>query len=116
MANPLARVLRKRSTIAERKLWDRLRELRRQAYHFRRQAPVDAYIVDFACFEQRLIIEVDGIQNETVEGRRADAARDADLEWKGFKILRFTNSDVSENIDGTELEVLAALGAVVKVE
>ena len=56
MANAVARQLRKRPTIGEMRLWKELRQLRRQGYHFRRQAPVDKYIVDFACFAQRLII------------------------------------------------------------
>ena len=116
MASEVARHLRKNPTIAEARLWDELRELRRQGYHFRRQAPIESYIVDFACFEQRVIVEVDGIQHATAQGASADAARDADLTWRGFKVLRFTNSDVSQNAEGVMLEILAALGAVVRTE
>ncbi len=97
-------------------MWDELRELRRQGYHFRRQVPLAGYIVDFACLDQRLIVEVDGFQHLTPEGVAKDAARDADLGWRGFKVLRFTNSDVSEKLEGVVLEILAALGAVVRVE
>ncbi|HWE18471.1 MAG TPA: DUF559 domain-containing protein [Hyphomicrobiaceae bacterium] len=50
---------------AKMRLWEELRELRRQGYHFRRQAPIEPYIVDFACFSQQLIIEVDGVQHDT---------------------------------------------------
>jgi very-short-patch-repair endonuclease len=114
MANAVARQLRKRPTIGEMRLWKELRKLRRQGYHFRRQAPVDK--VDFACFAQRLIIEVDGVQHLEPEAMAADAARDADLSWRGFKVLRFRNDEVRVSMHGAMLEVLAALGAVVKQE
>src|SRR6185295_19296285 len=112
MANERARQLRKNQTIAEKRLWNELRKLRWQGYHFRRQAPIDRYIVDFACYAQRLIVEVDGIQHETPTARRADAARDADLQWRGFTILRFRNGDISQSMEGVMLEILTALGVV----
>jgi very-short-patch-repair endonuclease len=116
MANAVARQLRKRLTIGETLLWKELKELRRQGYHFRRQAPIDKYIVDFACFAQRVIIEVDGIQHQEPEALAKDAARDTDLSWRGFTVLRFRNDEVSDSMHGVMLEVLAALGAVVKQE
>ena len=63
-----------------------------------------------------MIIEVDGVQHEEPRARAADAARDADLVWRSFKVLRFRNSDVSDSLEGVMLEVLAALGAVEKLE
>jgi very-short-patch-repair endonuclease len=116
MADVRARHLRKHQTVAETRLWRELRKLRLAGYHFRRQAPIANYIVDFACFSQRLIVELDGIQHDTRRGRVADAARDADLMWRGFKVLRFRNGDVSESMEGVILEILAALGAVEKPE
>ena len=116
MANERARHLRKHQTIAETKLWRELRKLRWQGYHFRRQAPSATYIVDFACLSQRVIIELDGIQHDRPMARRADATRDADLTWRGFKVLRFRNGDIAESLEGVMLEVLAALGAVEKPE
>ena len=116
MADGRARHLRKNLTVAEARLWKELRELRPHGYHFRRQAPVGRYVVDFACFSQRLIIEVDGIQHETPEGRRSDVARDADLQWRGFKVLRFANGHISEGLDGVMLEILHALGAIEQQE
>jgi very-short-patch-repair endonuclease len=113
MVNKAARHLRKNETIAEKQLWEELRKLRTQGYHFRRQAPVDNFIVDFVCLGHRVIIEVDGIQHDTVDRRIKDAARDAHLRWRGFSVLRFGNGDVSENIEGVMAEVLAILGAVV---
>ena len=116
MANKLARHLRKHQTVAERKLWPHLAALRPQGYHFRRQVPLDGYILDFACFSQRVVIEVDGVQHETPDARKADAQRDAHLHRHGFSVLRFTNSDVMDNIDGCIVDILAALGAVVRWE
>jgi very-short-patch-repair endonuclease len=116
MANETARALRKRQTVAEQKLWKELRTFRRHGYHFRRQVPIEGYIVDFACLSQRLIIEVDGAQHDLPAARSADAARDADLVWRGFKVLRFANWQVSQEVEGVRLEVLGALGAAVKQE
>ena len=116
MANQIARQFRKHETIAEKRLWRELRKLRQQGYHFRRQAPIDSFIADFACLAHRVVIEVDGIQHETEDGQRRDASRDAHLQWQGFTLLRFRNGDVAQNIEGVMAEVLAALGAVVKQE
>ena len=116
MADVRARQLRKRLTIGETLLWKELRELRRQGDHFRRQAPIAPYIVDFACFWQRVIIEVDGVQHQEPEALAADAARDADLKWRGFTVLRFRNDEVSDAMHGVILEVLAALGAIERQE
>ena len=114
MANAVARQLRKRPTIGEMLLWKELRELRRQG--FRRQVPIDKYIVDFACFAQKVVIEVDGVQHQESAAMAADAARDADLLWRGFTVLRFRNDEVRDAMDGVVLEVLAALGAIEKPE
>src|SRR5262245_3246620 len=116
MANARARHLRKHQTVAEVRLWRELRKLRWQGYHFRRQAPIENYIVDFACFSQRVVIEMDGVQHATQKGQVADAARDADLTWRGFTVLRFRNDEVRDAMEGVVLEVLAALGAVEKPE
>ena len=109
MANQTARKLRKNETIAEKRLWRELRELRRQGYHFRRQHPIEGYIVDFACLSQRLIIEVDGIQHLEAEYLKTDAARDTRLQWLGWRVLRFSNGDVANALDGVVLEILADL-------
>jgi very-short-patch-repair endonuclease len=116
MSNQIARHLRKTETIAEKRLWQELRKLRRQGYHFRRQHPLEGYIVDFACLSQRLIIEIDGAQHQSPENLRKDAERDAQLRWRGYQILRFGNGDIRDNLDGVLAEILAALGAVAKQE
>ena len=110
MANEMARRLRREMTIDETKLWSELRDLRRVGFHFRRQAPIDDYIVDFLCNRALLVIEVDGVQHHTNEGRKKDVARDAHLAWRGYKVLRFTNGEVTHTLDGVMLEILAELG------
>jgi len=111
MANARARHLRKHQTVAETRLWKELRKLRWQGYHFRRQTPIENYIVDFACFSQRVIIEVDGVQHATQKGQVADAARDADLTWRGFKVLRFRNDEIRDAMEGALLEILCCAGS-----
>ncbi len=112
MANELARHLRRNLTVDERRLWAELRELRRVGVHFRRQAPIGRYIVDFVCFKKRLVVEVDGIQHDSAHGRKADQERDAFLTVQGFRVLRFTNGDVTHSLDGVVLEVMAALDLI----
>jgi very-short-patch-repair endonuclease len=65
---------------------------------FRRQQPIDNYIVDFVCFENRIIIEVDGGQHAAENNK--DRERDTYLQRYGFKILRFWNNEVLQNING----------------
>jgi len=65
---------------------------------FRRQQPIDNYIVDFICLENKLIIEVDGGQHSLQKDE--DVKRDAYLKKSGFKVLRFWNNEVLENMDG----------------
>jgi very-short-patch-repair endonuclease len=66
MANEWARKLRKRMTRQEFRLWLHLRELRRLGFHFRRQAPIKNFIVDFACYHPRVVVELDGTQHSHV--------------------------------------------------
>jgi very-short-patch-repair endonuclease len=100
MANEIARALRKRMTPQEVKLWVHLRALKGQGFHFRRQVPRDGYIVDFACLKSKLVIEIDGAQHGEPGQLQRDAERDARLAAAGFKVLRFWNNEVNENLDG----------------
>ena len=93
-----ARELRKNSTIAERKLWHRLRSRNFLDLKFRRQEPIGNYIVDFVCYENKLIVELDGGQHN--EFSEKDIPRTKALEKEGFIVLRFWNSDVINNIEG----------------
>ncbi len=93
---PVARELRNDPTEAEKHLWRVLRS-RGLGVKFRRQAIIGSYIVDFVCFEKKLIIEVDGGQH--AQSRR-DILRDKWLSNQGFEVVRFWNQDVLENLDG----------------
>jgi very-short-patch-repair endonuclease len=103
-ATRLARRLRRNATIAEQRLWNRLRSRALHGMKFVRQEPVGPYIVDFVCREHRLIIEVDGGQHCDSE---RDAIRDRWLRDHDYKVLRFWNNDVIENTDGV-LETIAS--------
>jgi very-short-patch-repair endonuclease len=90
-------------TEAERRLWYLLRRHNLQGRLFRRQVPIDCYVVDFACLSARLVIEVDGGQHSAQAVR--DAARTRWLEKFGFRVLRFWNNEVLGNTEGV-LEVI----------
>jgi very-short-patch-repair endonuclease len=93
-----ARLLRKHSTIAERKLWHRLRSRNFLNLKFRRQEPVGDFIVDFICYDKKLIIELDGGQHNGYSEK--DITRTKKLEKEGYKVLRFWNNEVIKNING----------------
>ena len=109
MANENARALRKRLTPQEVKLWMKLRELKTLGFHFRRQAPIDRYIVDFVSFRHQLVIEADGGQHGMPDGARLDQVRDAFLQSQGFTVLRFWNSDIDVNLAGVIESILSSL-------
>jgi len=94
-------------TDAERRLW---RELRAGGLNakWRRQQPMGNYIADFVCQQARLIVEVDGGQHCESE---ADERRTAWLESLGYRVLRFWNNEVLENIDGVLMRITQALTA-----
>ncbi len=97
MNRDFARDLRKDMTDAERKLWTFLKLRQFRGKKFRRQAPIGTYIVDFVCFETKLIIELDGGQHSTqVE---YDQERTNWLNSQGFRVLRFWNFQVLEETD-----------------
>jgi very-short-patch-repair endonuclease len=104
----LARRLRVNQTDAEAKLWRRLRDRQVAGAKFVRQESIGPYICDFACREQKLVIEVDGGQHLEA---LADLARDRELASRGYRVLRFWNNDVLDNIDGVLFAVDAALRA-----
>jgi len=104
-----AKQLRKAMTHEEVKLWLQLKHFNRQGYHFRRQAPVDGYILDFVDFNQRLIIEVDGSQHSESEAERRDCARDCHFEVAGFLVMRFWNFQINQEMDGVIDTILDAL-------
>lgn len=109
MANERARDLRKKLTPQEVKLWVRLRELRPLGFHFRRQSPIGTFIADFECRKASLVVEVDGGQHNLDAGIRADAKRDEALRNTGYRVLRFWNHEVDQNLDGVLSKIKSAL-------
>jgi len=95
--------MRHEPTNAERVLWQHLRHLTVAGSHFRRQATIGPYYADFACHTARLVIELDGGQHNEA----GDAKRTADLESRGYRVLRFWNNDVLGNVEGV-METIAA--------
>jgi very-short-patch-repair endonuclease len=100
-----ARSLRATMTDAERALWQALRRKQLDAFRFRRQQPIGPYVADFYCAIARLVIEVDGGQHTG----GIDAARDAWLAARGYRVLRFWNNDVLGNIEGVVAAIRLAL-------
>jgi len=105
----LARLLRRNSTRAERKLWRHLRSRSFAGFKFVRQEPIGPYVVDFACRELRLVVEVDGSQH--AESTR-DAVRQQWLVANRHHVLRFWNNEVLGNIEGVWESIFAAASAV----
>ena len=99
----LARRLRRDSTNAELRLWNKLRSRSVDGHKFVRQYPIGRYVVDFICREKRLIIDVDGGQH--AESTR-DRVRDQWLHEHKYRVLRFWNNEIMSNMDGV-LEVIA---------
>ncbi len=107
----LARAMRKAPTDAERKLWWHLRHrLPISATHFRRQARLGRYIVDFASHHAKLVIEIDGGQH--AEQAVADAERIRFLEAEGYRVVRFWNNDVLTNVAGVLEAIQHALATI----
>ena len=91
-----AKALRCNLIDAETLLWSRIKR-KQLGVKFRRQYPVYGYIVDFACLERNLIIEVDGGQHQD---SKWDVSRTKTLQDSGYKVLRFWNTEVLKNIEG----------------
>ena len=97
-----AREQRAQRVQSETLIWRAVRGRRRNGAKFQRQVPLQAYIVDFICFERRLVVEIDGPSHEDAEQIVADRARDVWLQAQGFRVLRLPNGLV---IGSTELAV-----------
>ncbi|MCF8878658.1 DUF559 domain-containing protein [Hyphobacterium sp. SN044] len=110
MSRDRARQLRNNATDTEQWLWLHIRHWRKEGFPVRRQVPIGPYIADFACHTCRVVIELDGGQHNTPEARSADAERSAWLESRGYKVLRFWNSDIRNNLP----EVLEAIRQVLE--
>jgi very-short-patch-repair endonuclease len=98
-----AKTNRKKLTDTERFLWKYLRSKQLEGFKFKRQQPIKRFIVDFICFEKKVIIELDGGQHALQKDK--DLQRDKWFEEQGFTVLRFWDNDVLTNIEGV-LEVI----------
>lgn len=98
--------MRREPTDAEAKMWQMLRDRRLSGLKFRRQVPFRNYILDFACFEKRVIIEIDGGQHTSSQ---RDASRSAALAAEGFQVLRYWNNDVLQTPGAVLEDILAKL-------
>jgi very-short-patch-repair endonuclease len=95
-----ARALRSSQTSAEARLWQALRNRRLARWKFRRQHPIEGYIVDFVSLDGKLIVEVDGVTHSTPSEVAHDRARSDILEACGFLVMRVSNADVYDNLEG----------------
>ena len=91
---------------AELKLWKVLRAKQLEGLKFRRQEPIGPFIVDFACFEKRLVIEADGSEHFRGNQKVRDLERDGWLKDRGCRVMRFGNSDILTNMDGVLRNIL----------
>jgi very-short-patch-repair endonuclease len=106
-----ARALRKDAPSAEAKLWAGLRNRQLGGYKFVRQEPIGPYFADFACREKQVVIEVDGATHSTDQELARDAARTAFLNKRGYRVIRFVNADVFDDLDAVLETILATLDA-----
>ncbi len=102
-----ARNLRRNQTNAEQKLWNRLRSHQLCGFKFRRQYVIGSFIADFCCFEQRLVVELDGGQHASQT--TADQRRSTFLLSRGYTVLRFWDNEVFEDIDAVLQQITQAL-------
>ena len=101
----LAKNLGKQSTDTEQALWKHLRAKRLEGLKFKRQQPIGNYIVDFVCFERKIIIELDGGQHSQPEQIQKDREKDRWFKRQGYNVLRFWDNEVLKNTKGV-LEVI----------
>jgi very-short-patch-repair endonuclease len=94
-----AKKLRANTTPHERILWRALKELPVEGTHFRRQAPIGPYVVDFFCPAKRLIIELDGGHHNDDAMAERDSKRQAWLEQEGYRVIRFWNSEIARELN-----------------
>jgi very-short-patch-repair endonuclease len=94
-----ANKLRSNTTPHERKLWRALKELPISGTHFRRQAPIGPYVVDFFCPAAHLIIELDGGHHNDDETAKRDGERQLWLEREGYRVIRFWNSEIAGELN-----------------
>ena len=105
----LASNLRKNQTPAEQLLWSKLRSRGLSGYKFRRQHPIDKYILDFYCSEAKLAIELDGGDHSAIQSMNRDKERTLNLQKIDIRVIRFWNHEVLNNLDEVIMEIDAIL-------
>ena len=108
-----AREMRHPQTPAEATLWRTLRD-RNLNYKFRRQHPIDKFIVDFYCAQAKLCIELDGDTHFEPSQQEYDLARTAYLEALGYKVIRFSNQDVRYNLQSVIDEIVRTIETLIE--
>jgi very-short-patch-repair endonuclease len=111
-----ARDLRTNQTRAEMILWSELRNRKLDGYKFRRQHPIGRHILDFVCAERKVAIELDGNHHELNDQYRNDQERTDHLEQYGYKVIRFRNAEVFDDLAGVLDRIRAELGRSVAAE
>ena len=104
--------LRNNMTLAEKVLWEGLRNKETFKVRFKSQHPIDIFVVDFYCHKYRLVVEVDGDIHLRDEVKEHDDGRSHDIEKLGIKILRFTNKEVLENIEDVKQRILKKISSL----
>ena len=107
-ATDRARKLRRDETIAERRVWRAIRD-RQLGVKCRRQLPIGPYFVDFACIARKLVVELDGGQH--ADNTQYEDERTRTIVANGYRVLRFWNNDVMENLEGVVEAIRLALEA-----
>jgi very-short-patch-repair endonuclease len=106
-AHVRARAPRQDMTEAEKQIWQILRSRQMEGHKFRRQVPIGRYIADFVCHDARLIVEIDGGQHDSSSPR--EIQRTEFLQNEGYRVLRFWNDEIRENLDGVHHTIVDAL-------
>jgi very-short-patch-repair endonuclease len=105
-----ARTLRRDAPSAERLVWRDVRNRQLGGWKFTRQEPVGPFIADFVCREKMLVVEIDGATHSTDEELLSDERRTAFLQQREYRLIRFTNEEIYENVDGALEEILRVAG------
>ena len=104
----ISQMLRRNMTKEERHLWYDF--LKSQTVVFKRQKVIGRYIVDIFCADAMLVIELDGSQHYSADGRQADALRDDYLKSRGLTVVRYSNLEVTQNFEGVCTDILRRIG------
>ncbi len=108
--------LRKNMTLAEETLWNILNNKKIFKARWKRQHPIDIFIVDFYCHKYKLVVEVDGEIHLDEEVKERDDGREHDIEKLGIKILRFTNREVFEETEVVKSRILYEISTLQQIQ